>query len=240
MRTFATALALALGSILLVAVAALGGRDDVAGAGAPGQVAAHYLAEAEQATGMRNVVGAVLVHYRGFDTFVEVVVIFTALTAIVGIGLAAAPVPPRFRPVPIDPIVRFVVALLAPYVALFALALLVRGHASPGGGFPAGAVAAALVVAVAFVARAGPPPRGGPRAVIALAQAAAPIAFAAAATLAAAGLLDGRAARGLAGSVLEAAIAVTAGTVLARAFLALHGESAPGNDDPNEVAGGSA
>jgi len=237
MRVFATLLALAVGSILLVALTALGGAEG-ARPGEPGEVAAHYLAEAEEATGMRNVVGSVLVHYRGFDTFVEVVVIFTALTAIVGIGLAAAPSPSRPRTVPIDPVVRFVVTLLAPYVALFALALLVRGHASPGGGFSSGAVVAALLVAVAFVARAAPPPRARAGGLLALAQAAAPIAFAAALTLTAVGLLDGRAAREATGTVLEAAIAVTAALVLARAFEALHGASPRASDDASEPSGG--
>jgi multicomponent Na+:H+ antiporter subunit B len=230
-RVFATLLALAVGAILLAALTGLGGPDG-AGPGGPDEVAAHYLAEAEEATGMRNVVGSVLVHYRGFDTFVEVVVIFTALTAIGGIGLSAVRAPARPRAVPIDPVVRFIVALLAPYVALFALALLVRGHASPGGGFSAGAVVAALLVAVGFVARAAPLPRAETGRVLALAQAAAPVAFAAALTLAALGVLDGRAARVATGSVLEAAIAVTAGLVLARAFQALHGPPPDVADEP--------
>jgi multicomponent Na+:H+ antiporter subunit B len=236
-RVFATLLALAVGAILLAALTGLGGSD-AGRAGAPGEVATHYLSEAEEATGMRNVVGAVLVHYRGFDTFVEVVVIFTALVAIVGIGLAAAPAPSRSRTVPIDPVVRFVVALLAPYVALFALALLVRGHASPGGGFSSGAVVAALLVAVAFVARAAPPPRVRSGSLLALAQAAAPIAFAVAVTLTALGVVDGRAGREATGTVLEAAIAVTAAIVLARAFQALHGATSEAGDDAAGPSGG--
>jgi multicomponent Na+:H+ antiporter subunit B len=236
-RAFATLLALALGSIVLAALTALGGAG-AARPGEPGEVAAHYLAEAEEATGMRNVVGSVLVHYRGFDTFVEVVVIFTALTAIVGIGLAAAPSPSRPRTVPIDPVVRFVVALLAPYVALFALALLVRGHASPGGGFSSGAVVAALLVAVAFVARAAPPPRARAGGALALAQAAAPVAFAVVLTSTAAGWLDGRGAREATGTLLEAAIAVTAAIVLARAFGALHGAAPDAGQDRSEPSGG--
>lgn len=44
-------------------------------------VAPYYLAETEQQMGIPNVVTAVLASYRGFDTFGEVMVVFTALIA---------------------------------------------------------------------------------------------------------------------------------------------------------------
>jgi multicomponent Na+:H+ antiporter subunit B len=47
-------------------------------------VAPRYLREAPQATGVSNVVTAVLASYRGYDTLGEVTVIFTA-----GIGVLA-------------------------------------------------------------------------------------------------------------------------------------------------------
>ena len=47
-------------------------------------VGAHYLAEAKRQTGVPNVVTAVLASYRGYDTFGEVVVVFTA-----GLGVLA-------------------------------------------------------------------------------------------------------------------------------------------------------
>ena len=45
-------------------------------------VAPFYLTETEEQIGIPNVVTAVLASYRGFDTFGEVVVVFTALIAV--------------------------------------------------------------------------------------------------------------------------------------------------------------
>jgi multicomponent Na+:H+ antiporter subunit B len=45
-------------------------------------VAPFYLTETEKQIGIPNVVTAVLASYRGFDTFGEVVVVFTALIAV--------------------------------------------------------------------------------------------------------------------------------------------------------------
>ena len=231
MKLLASVLALAVAAMLLIAFGVLDGDGGGAALPPTDATATAYLTEAEATTGMRNVVGSVLVHYRGFDTFVEVLVIVTALMAVLGLGLRSSP-EPRDRPgVPVDPVVRFVVALLAPYVALFALALLVRGHEVPGGGFASGAVAAALVVAVTFVA--GDPRRRTSRwgRAFTLAPALAPLAFAAALALSAAGAWAGPEARAWLGSAIEAAIAVTAATVLARLFLALERDPAPSSSD---------
>lgn len=251
MRALAVVLALAVAGTLLIAFGVLAPGDaapvgppaagaPAAGPPAAGAPAERYLAEADATTGMRNVVGAILVHFRGFDTFVEVLVIFAALMGVVGIGLHAVPSPPAAPVVPVDPVARFVVAMLAPYVALYGLALLIRGHDAPGGGFASGAVVAALIVAVAFVAKrwriAERPRSRRPALASALAPALAPLAFAAALTLSAAGgplgggpLGGGPAGGGPAGpvalsrtgSLLEAAIAVSAAVVLARLFLEL-------------------
>jgi multicomponent Na+:H+ antiporter subunit B len=46
------------------------------------QVSQHYLDNAYKETGVRNAVTAVLAAYRGFDTFGEAVVVFTAGVAV--------------------------------------------------------------------------------------------------------------------------------------------------------------
>jgi len=170
-------------------------------------VGARYLERGVAETGMKNLVTAVLLNYRGFDTFIEVVVIFTALAAVLALPKGSAPMPkgsapmpkgsapmpkgsapmpkgsapmpkgsapmPRgsgaipkeagaVRPreeedpevasdVPVSPVVRFVVRLLAPFMALFAVAMLFRGHITPGGGFQAAAVFAAVFIALGLV-----------------------------------------------------------------------------------------
>ncbi|MFU8889460.1 MAG: hydrogen gas-evolving membrane-bound hydrogenase subunit E, partial [Trueperaceae bacterium] len=54
------------------------------------QVGARYLERGVAETGMKNLVTAVLLNYRGFDTFIEVVVIFTALAAVLALPKGSA------------------------------------------------------------------------------------------------------------------------------------------------------
>ena len=130
-------------------------------------VGARYLERGVAETGMRNLVTAVLLVYRGFDTFLEVVVIFSALVAVVALprGRAArsrdgddqppAALLTREGPaqerISVSPVVAFVVQLLGPFIAVFALASLYRGHVSPGGGFQSAAIFGALFIALALV-----------------------------------------------------------------------------------------
>jgi multicomponent Na+:H+ antiporter subunit B len=142
---------------LLIAVVGLPPRGDL-DARVHTHVGARYLERGVHETGMRNMVTAVLLNYRGFDTFVEVVVIFTALVAVLALprgtmpDVAAAPATSAAAAtVPVSPVVSFVVRLLAPFLALFALAMLFRGHVSPGGGFQAAAVFGAVFIALVLV-----------------------------------------------------------------------------------------
>lgn len=193
-----------------------------------------YLEEGYARTGLRNLVTAVLLDYRGFDTFGEVVVIFTALMAVLGLahgdGRTDDADPEPGRGVPVSPVVRFVVRTLAPFIALFALAMLSRGHETPGGGFQAAAVAAALFVASTLVLGRERASRMLPSAATPWWQAAAPLAFALVgwigwrATGAFLGFPDPTVAGPLREGmtfVLEAGIALGGATILARLFLAL-------------------
>jgi multicomponent Na+:H+ antiporter subunit B len=211
-------------ALLLVALAGLAlvagsaALPPVGAADAPvhEHVGRHYLAEGAEATGLENIVTAVLLHFRGFDTFGEVVVIFTALAAVLGLPLAGrgrarreaaggpggqAPEGPATAAatgdapstpadagdeVPVSPVVRYVVRSLAPFIALFALATLAQGHAAPGGGFQAAAVLAALFVALSLAAGRARAARLLPRAGSAWLQAGAPLAFVLVAALGAA------------------------------------------------------
>lgn len=48
-------------------------------------VGSYYLENAQEETGVNNIVTAVVVYYRGYDTFGEVTVIFTAGTAVLAL-----------------------------------------------------------------------------------------------------------------------------------------------------------
>jgi multicomponent Na+:H+ antiporter subunit B len=96
----------------------------------------------------------VLLNYRAFDTFGEVVVIFAALAAVMAV-LAAPPgerAPDQASSVVgISPVVAFVIRLLAPFIAAFGAWVILKGHVSPGGGFQGGVILGALLVLLSVV-----------------------------------------------------------------------------------------
>lgn len=230
MRAWALLLVAVLAALLLAALAPLPtpGRPD---APVHEHVGGAYLELGHEQTGMRNLVTAVLLNYRGFDTFGEVVVIFVALMAVLGVahGDARGGANDEREGVPVSPVVRFVVRTLAPFIAMFALAMLLRGHETPGGGFQAAAVAASLFIALTLVLGRAHASRLLPTAATPWWQAAAPLAFAIV------GWLGWRATGAFLGFpdpaagplheamafVLEVGIALGGATVLARLFLAL-------------------
>ena len=103
----------------------------------------------------RNVVNTILVDFRGFDTFGEIVVLVVAALGVTSLVRAArrdrgaGSQPPKDDPnrssLLLDTGVRAVFRTLV----LFSLYLLVAGHNQPGGGFIGGLVAGAALVLVA-------------------------------------------------------------------------------------------
>ena len=115
-------------------------------------VAPRYINDSMQEIGVPNIVTSVLASYRAFDTFGEVVVIFTA-----GIGVLALLSVVR-RPedtAKIDAvndsmhehhlILRIVAKILIPFIMLFAFYVQFHGDFGPGGGFQAGVIFAAAI-----------------------------------------------------------------------------------------------
>ena len=92
---------------------------------------------------MPNIVTAVLASYRGYDTFGETVVIFTAGLAVL-LLLGIQEVPQARRPgrdsIGNPVILRVVVKLLVPLILLYALYVQFHGDFGAGGGFQAGVI----------------------------------------------------------------------------------------------------
>jgi len=121
-------------------------------------VAPRYINDSMQEIGVLNIVTSVLASYRAFDTFGEVVVIFTA-----GIGVMALLSVVR-RPeedATIDSlnesmheqqlILRVVTKMLIPFILLFSLYVQFHGDYGPGGGFQAGVIFAAGIILYAML-----------------------------------------------------------------------------------------
>lgn len=121
-------------------------------------VAPRYIHDSMQEIGVDNIVTSVLASYRSFDTFGEVVVIFTA-----GIGILAllsfARRPENDAEISsqnIDMheenlILRIVSKILIPFILLFALYVQFHGDFGPGGGFQAGVIFAAAIILYAML-----------------------------------------------------------------------------------------
>ncbi len=121
-------------------------------------VAPRYINDSMQEIGIPNIVTSILASYRAFDTFGELVVIFTA-----GIGVLALLSSVR-RPDNGDKIVcinysmheqhlvvRIVTKMLLPFILLFALYVQFHGDFGPGGGFQAGVIFAAAIILYAML-----------------------------------------------------------------------------------------
>lgn len=160
-------------------------------------VTARYLERGVEEGGAENLVTGVLLNYRGFDTFGEVVVIFTALAAALAVLLTTAGVPlpkpaePPSGPeqpgeqvggtpspsIQISPVVFFVVRLLGPFIGLFAVYVILHGHLTPGGGFQGGAILGAMFIALTVVLGEGKVRPRLPEAGARWLQGAAPLSF---------------------------------------------------------------
>lgn len=86
-------------------------------------------------SGARNPVTAVLLNFRGYDTFLEVAVLLLAVASVWSLGLAPDPAAPRP-----GPLLLGMLRVQLPLLVLFGGYLLWAGAESPGGAFQAGVV----------------------------------------------------------------------------------------------------
>lgn len=124
---------------------------------APGQpgtpahahVSANYLDAGADKSGSENLVTGVLLNFRALDTFGEVVVIFTAWLAVVAVTSTTSGAG-RIS-LAVSPVVDYVIRILCPFIAAFALFVIVNGHVLPGGGFQGGVVLGAMMILLSLV-----------------------------------------------------------------------------------------
>ena len=115
-------------------------------------VAPRYINDSMQEIGVPNIVTSVLASYRAFDTFGEVIVIFTA-----GMGVLALLSVVRRRDYTMNAdsfndsmheqhlILRIVTKIMIPFILLFAFYVQFHGDFGPGGGFQAGVIFASAI-----------------------------------------------------------------------------------------------
>ena len=121
------------------------------------EVSEHYLEYGEEETGSANVVTAMILSYRGFDTLGESCVLFLAVVSVTMLLLrdekntnehdlrsqrredAAVQAHP-------DVILQQAAKLLVPFILLFSIYVLLNGEYSPGGGFSGGTILGAGMI----------------------------------------------------------------------------------------------
>lgn len=143
----ATVFALLSGIVAFLGVYTLLGRHDRS------ELGMWYITQGGEVTGADNIVAAILVEFRGFDTLGELSVLGMAAVVIAAVTqsmprhMFEAGTRPRpfgqsqFNSLPM----RKAAAMVAPVLLVLSIVIFFRGHNAPGGGF-----VAALVMATAF------------------------------------------------------------------------------------------
>lgn len=106
-------------------------------------------------SGVKNVVTAVLLNFRGYDTLLEIAVLVLATIGVLSLGITQAgtwdPVAAKA-----DPVLSALARFLAPVMVLVSGYLLWAGEHAPGGAFQAGSVIGAAGVLLALSGYARP------------------------------------------------------------------------------------
>lgn len=129
------------------------------------EVAERYLEHSEEETGSENVVTAMIIGYRGFDTLGESCVLFLAVSAVMILLLRDRKNTSEHELQQMereetavqgrsDLILKQVAWVLLPFIFLFAIYVLLNGETSPGGGFSGGTILGAGLIL--FSAAFGP------------------------------------------------------------------------------------
>ena len=112
-------------------------------------ISTFHLAQSKPGAGGNNAVNTIIVDFRGFDTYGEIIVLGVAALIIGAVGQALRGLSPTPAPASADahPVIFATAArLLLPVGLLVGIYIYLRGHNLPGGGFVAG-----LVVAIALM-----------------------------------------------------------------------------------------
>lgn len=115
------------------------------------EVPEYYLEHAVEETGAENVVTAMILNYRGFDTLGESCVLFLSVVCVTILlqqdakNTTEADLRRRKREEEIeeshhDVVLNQAAMALVPFIFLFAIYVLLHGEESPGGGFSGGAI----------------------------------------------------------------------------------------------------
>lgn len=118
-------------------------------------VVPRYIEKGAEEAVAENIIAAIVLNYRGYDTMGEVTVIFTALCSVLAV-LGRERLKTSFSEMDtssVKPsmIVQGVTASLIPFIMLFAIYVILHGDVSPGGGFQGGTILGAVFIVFVLV-----------------------------------------------------------------------------------------
>lgn len=106
----------------------------------------YYMNNATKETTAVNVVTAIYLNYRVFDTVFEALLLLIAVTAILFIYPIKEMKKVKKTDVVLEPL-RDLLVFILPFILLFGVALVLNGDKTPGGGFQGGAILVVVFVA---------------------------------------------------------------------------------------------
>jgi multicomponent Na+:H+ antiporter subunit B len=95
-----------------------------------------------------NGVASIVFDFRGYDTFGEAIILFTAVAGTVAVLRGVKGDHSIHVSDTLSAIARTTIGLIVPFFAVFGCYVILHGHLSPGGGFQGGVILAAVPVVV--------------------------------------------------------------------------------------------
>jgi len=122
------------------------------------EVYSRYIERGVEDTGAINIVAAMILDYRAFDTLGEAFVLFTAVMAVIMLirvipgSSGAQMVKSKIDTIQQPLILRIVTMMTVPFILVYGAYIILNGHLSPGGGFSGGTILGAGLTlwAIAF------------------------------------------------------------------------------------------
>jgi len=106
------------------------------------KVGNYYINKGAKDTGATNIITAVVVNYRGFDTLGEVTVLFIAAIGLGAVLATAGKKKIKNKVEKSSLVLSTGCRFLFPFILLFGAYVVIHGHLTPGGGFQGGAIIA--------------------------------------------------------------------------------------------------
>lgn len=116
------------------------------GAATDNELTQRYVEQGMYEVGARNLVVNMILVYRGFDTFGESTVLFTAATCVIMLLMGTDTRHEDHEIEKNTTIRNTAVRALFPFVLVFGVYILLNGHLSPGGGFSGGSILGAGMI----------------------------------------------------------------------------------------------